>query len=80
MSSDANIDKYNERFFEELTQAQQLFTASRAQEEAAQDAAVEAQRQKRQAFIGAGQHCNRWSYHKRCNQFWRHLQEYTRSS
>ena len=51
---DANIDKYNERFSDELTQAQQLFTASRAQEEAAQDAAVEAQRQKRQAFIGAG--------------------------
>lgn len=51
---DANIDKYNKRFYEELGQAQQLFTMSRAQEEAAQDAAIEAKRQKNQAIIGAG--------------------------
>lgn len=51
--ADANRDRFRAQFDKELTGAQQLFTASRAQEEAAQDAQIEAKRQRNQAILGA---------------------------
>lgn len=50
---DANKDRFRERFNTELKQGQQLFTASRAQAEKADDAIAEAKRAKKQAIIGA---------------------------
>lgn len=49
----ANNARYRARFDTELNQAQQLFTASRANKRAAKDAFNEAQRSKNQAIIGA---------------------------
>lgn len=50
--ADANRQRFREQFEKELTGAQELFTASRARKEQAQDAAKEAQRAKNQAIIG----------------------------
>ena len=51
--ADSNRARFRAQFDKELGQAQQLFTASRAQERAAQDAQVEARRQRNQAMLGA---------------------------
>jgi len=51
--ADSNKARFRAQFDKELGQAQQLFTASRAQERAAQDAQVEAKRQRNQAMLGA---------------------------
>lgn len=51
--ADANRQRFRAQFEKELTGAQQLFTASRAKEEQAQDAQAEAKRARNQAIIGA---------------------------
>lgn len=51
--SDVNTQRRQDQFDTELKGAQQLFTASRAQKRAAQDAFKEAQRAKNQAFTSA---------------------------
>ena len=51
--SDTNTQRRQDQFDTELKGAQQLFTASRAQKRAAQDAFKEAQRAKNQAFTSA---------------------------
>lgn len=51
--AEANAQRFREQFGKELTGAQQLFTASRAQERAAKDAQREAVRQRNQAMLGA---------------------------
>lgn len=51
--SDVNTQRRQDQFDTELKGAQQLFTASRAQKRAAQDAFKEAQRAKDQAFTSA---------------------------
>lgn len=51
--ADANRDRFRTQFDKELQGAQQLFTVSRANEEAAQDAQIEAKRQRNQAILGA---------------------------
>lgn len=51
--ADANRDRFRTQFGEELKDARQLFTASRAQERAAKDAQTEAVRQRNQAMLGA---------------------------
>ena len=77
---DANIDKYNERFSDELTQTQQLFTASRARRSCS-GCSCRAQRQKRQAFIGAGVNTITGGLTTRgVTNFGDISQEYTRSS
>jgi hypothetical protein len=50
---DANKERFRAQFEKELTGAQQLFTASRARKEQAQDAQAEAKRARNQALIGA---------------------------
>ena len=50
---DANLDRYRSQFDKELLGAQQLFTASRAQERQARDAQAEAKRSRNQAILGA---------------------------
>ena len=51
--ADANRERFRTQFGEELKDARQLFTASRAQERAAKDAQREAVRQRNQAMLGA---------------------------
>ena len=51
--SDTNTQRRQDQFDTELKGAQQLFTASRVQKRAAQDAFKEAQRAKNQAFTSA---------------------------
>lgn len=51
--ADANRERFRTQFGEELKDARQLFTSSRAQERAAKDAQREAVRQRNQAMLGA---------------------------